>query len=226
MSSWPLFSQSAFLGLMIAIPVGPVALLIIQRTLSVGPLRGLMSGLGAAVADGLFGLLAALGLAALIEQLEQTRGFVRPLGSLILISVGLFFFFRKPPALEPKEVLSSTYLRHYLWDVVSTFFLTLTNPLTIIAFAAIFAGSDLIPEDPRKIQYVGVAAGIFTGSMSWWMILVLLAHPVKRHLSSQVVHRVFQGVGLVLITLAVVSFVPRFNEVAGKAMKLMEKRRP
>src|SRR5690242_4071081 len=107
MTSLPLFAQAFFLGWMVALPVGPVALLIIQRSLSVGSLRGWVSGLGAATADGIYALLAALGLAALIEQLAQTRGFVRPLGSIVLILVGLYFFFRKPPPeLESVEVLS------------------------------------------------------------------------------------------------------------------------
>lgn len=223
MISLALFSKACVLGLVVAIPVGPVALLIVQRSLAVGSLRGLASSLGAALADGLFGLLAALGLAALIEQLEVLRDMVRPLGSVVLMIMGIYFFFRKPLTLETEEVLSGRYLRHYLWDLFSTFLLTLTNPLTIIAFGALFAGSDLIPEDPRKIQYLEIAAGVFAGSLLWWLILVVLARPVKRRLSFLMVHRIFQGIGMILMGLGLVSLIPRLGTVVDKFGLLFKK---
>jgi threonine/homoserine/homoserine lactone efflux protein len=218
-----LFSKAFLLGWMVAIPVGPVGLLIIQRSLKVGSLAGVASGLGAALADGLFGFLAAVGLATLIGELEASRQFVRPLGSLVLMVVGVYFFFQKPPPLETEEVLSVRYLHHYLWDLLSTFFLTLLNPLTIIAFAALFIGSDLIPEDPRKIQYLEVAGGIFSGSLLWWLLLVFLASPVKKALSSKVVHRIFQGIGLTLFGLALLSFIPRLGTMIDKLRLLMSR---
>ncbi len=201
---------------MVAIPVGPVGLLIIQRSIAVGFLRGFMSGLGAALADGLFGFLAALGLVALVEQLEASRHIIRPFGSLILLLVGIYFYFHKPKRLETDEVLTSRYLHQHIWDLLSTFFLTLMNPLTVIAFAALFAGSDLIPEDPKKIQYVEIALGVFTGSLAWWLLLVVAATPLKKRLSIIVEKRIHQVIGLVLATLAVLSFVPRFSSVMGK----------
>ena len=91
----------------------------------------------------------------------------------------------------------------------------------IAAFAVLFAGSDLIPEDPRKIQYVEVAAGIFTGSLVWWMVLVAIAEPVKRRLNPHSVHRFLQVLGVVLVVLALVSLVPRFGTVVDKLKDLI-----
>lgn len=216
-----LFSKAFLLGWMVAIPIGPVGFLIIQRSIKVGSLAGVASGLGAALADGLFGFLAAIGLAALIGALEFSRHLVRPLGSLVLMIVGIYFFFQKPPPLETEEVLATRYLHRYLWDLLSSFLLTLLNPMTIIAFAALFVGSDLIPEDPRKIQYLEIAAGIFTGSLLWWLALVILARPVKKMLSSLVVHRIFQGIGLALFSLALISFIPRLGTVIDKVRDLI-----
>lgn len=211
-----LFTKACILGCMVAIPVGPVGLLVIQRSLSVGWLAGIFTGLGAALADGFLGFLAALGLVALVGQLEGGRHFLRPLGSLALMIVGLHFFFQKPPSLIAEEVLSGRFQRRFWWDLVSSFFLTLINPTTIIAFAALFAGSDLIPEDPKKIQYFEIASGVFTGSLVWWCILVSVAHPIKRKLSPHSVHRVLQGIGITLVTLAMISFVPRLGGVIEK----------
>lgn len=211
-----LFSKALVVGWMVAIPVGPVALLIIQRSIKVGSLAGFASGLGAALADGLFGLLAAIGLVTLFGGLEESRPFVRPLGSLVLMLVGVYFFFQKPPSLEAEEILSPRYLHHYLWDLISSFILTLMNPTTIVAFAALFAGSDLIPEDVGKIQYLEVATGVLIGSLLWWLLLVVLARPLKRRLSPLMEHRILQVVGMVLMSLALVSFLPRVGSVIDK----------
>lgn len=208
---------------MLAIPVGPVALLIIQRSLQLGSLRGLASGIGAACADGLYGLLAAMGLAALIGAIEHTKPLVRPLGSLVLVTLGVYFYFKRPPQLETEEVLTGRYLHFYLWDLFSTFLLTLMNPLTIIAFAALFVGSDLIPEDPQQIDYLVIATGVLTGSFLWWSLLVILAQPLKRRISPLVVHRVLQVIGLILISLALVSLIPRFGTIIDKVQRLILK---
>lgn len=215
-----LFSKACLLGWMVAIPVGPVALLILQRRLKLGPLGGVASGIGAALADGLFGLLAAMGLSTLLGEVEVSRHFVRPLGSLALVLVGTYFFFQEPPPLEPEEVLSARYLHHYLWDALSTFLLTLTNPVTLIAFAALFAGSGLIPEDPRRIQYLEIAAGVGAGSFLWWSLVVVLAGPIRRNLSRQSEHRLLQIIGLVLIVIGLFSFIPRLGTLVDKLQTL------
>lgn len=205
---------------MVSIPIGPVGLLIIQRSLKVGSLGGIASGVGAALADGLFGFFAAFGLVTLFGGLEESRHLVRPFGSLVLMLVGIYFFFQRPPPLETEEVLSPRYLHHYLWDMLSAFLLTLMNPTTIIAFAALFAGSDLIPEDPKKIQFVEIMSGVFLGSLLWWLFLVVLARPIKRKLSPLMEHRILQAIGIVLMSLALLTFVPRVGSVIDKLKML------
>ena len=163
-----LFSQSLLLGFLVALPVGPIAILILQRSLRLGALAGLASGIGAAIADALFALLAVLGLAALLESIRGAHHLVGGLGGLVLMGVGLRLFFQKPPSLETEEVLSERYLHHYLWDALSVLLLTLTNPMTIIAFGALFAGSNLIPLDPRRLDYATISLGVFCGSLLWW----------------------------------------------------------
>ncbi len=218
-----LFFKAYFLGLVVVIPVGPVALLVMQRSLNVGYLRGLASGLGAAMADGLYGLLAAIGLATLIQNLELSRHFLRPLGSLALVIIGIYFIFRKKLPIKTEEVLSSQYLRDYLWDIVSAFFLTLLNPMTIIAFAALFVGSDLIPEDPKQIDYLVVGSGVFGGSLSWWTLMAGAAQSLRRRISAGLIHHILQVIGMILIVLALVSFIPRIGTLIDKIGLLMSR---
>jgi threonine/homoserine/homoserine lactone efflux protein len=206
-----IFLKACLVGCMVAIPVGPVGLLLIQRSLSVGHLAGIFTGIGAALADGVCGFLAALGLVTLIGELESSRHFLRPLGSLALIVVGLHFFFQKPPTLAAHEVLTGRFQRRFWWDTISAFFLTLMNPTTFIAFAVLFAGSDLIPEDPREEQYLEIAAGIFAGSLIWWLFLVGIARPVKQRLNPHSVHRFLQVLGVALVVLALFTLTPRLG---------------
>jgi len=211
-----LFVKSLVLGLLVAVPVGPIAFLILQRSLQIGWGAGFMSGVGAAAADALFALVVSLGLSVLLEQLRDSRHLVGGLGSIALILVGLKFIFQKPPALETEEVLSERYLHHYLWDAGSVFLLTLTNPMTVIAFAALFAGSNLIPLDPRRIDYVVISSGVLLGSFLWWVVLVFLAQPIRRNLSAVRIHQALEVIGIILVILGAVQLNPRVGLLIDK----------
>lgn len=223
MTELNLFFKACLVGCMVAVPVGPVGLLLIQRSLSVSHLAGVFTALGAALADGVFGFLAALGLVTLIGGFEAGRHFLRPLGSLALMTVGVHFFFQKPPPLAAHEVLTGSFQRRFWWDAISAFFLTLLNPTTIIAFAVLFAGSDLIPEHPKREQYFEIAAGVFAGSLTWFLVLVGIAGPVKRHLNPHSVHRFLQVLGVALVVLALFAFTPRVGQVIDNIRLLLDK---
>ncbi len=211
-----IFTHAFLLGLMLAIPIGPIAMLILQRSLQVGWLAGLSSGLGAAGADAILAFLAALGLSALMENLTLSRHLIRPIGALLLIGMGLSFIFRSPPKLEPKEVLATRYLQHYLWDALTSFLLTIMNPLTLMAYAAVLTGTNLIPLETKKMHYAAISSGFFFGSLTWWTLLVFLAEQIRPLFSPKVLHKIFVGLGIVLIALACFS-------VSGRLAPLIEK---
>ncbi len=154
------------LGLAIAAPVGPIGVLCIRRTLAYGRLSGFVAGLGAATADALYGCLAALGftLAASLAG-EATLPFIslRVLGGIFLLYLGIATF-RSNPASEAAHASGRGLWRAYL----STLFLTLTNPLTILSFAAIFAGLGVGASGGGAVLLV---AGVFCGSALWWSLL-------------------------------------------------------
>jgi threonine/homoserine/homoserine lactone efflux protein len=165
------FLKGVAMGVAIAAPVGPIALLCIRRTLDQGRLIGLVTGLGAATADGLYGLVAAFGLTALSGLLVDNANFLQLVGGLFLCYLGLSTFFAKPTdstadfsslRAEPTYRLVSAY--------GSTLALTLTNPATILSFVAIFAGLGITQTHP--LASVTLVLGVFTGSMGWWLVLV------------------------------------------------------
>lgn len=208
-----MFFQAYILGFIVALPVGPVAILILQRSLSLGTLAGIASGLGASTADALFAWFASMGLVALTTGVQTGHFWIRPVGGLVVIILGIHFYFKKPPPLKTDEVLTPRYLHHYTWDAFSTFLLTLTNPMTVFAFAALFTGSNLIPIDPRKIFFFEISAGIFCGSLTWWSLLTTLSNPIKRFISPQKIHRVMQGLALLLIGLGSFTIATSFSHV-------------
>jgi threonine/homoserine/homoserine lactone efflux protein len=154
------------LGLAIAAPVGPIGVLCIRRTLAYGRLTGFMSGLGAATADAFFGCLAALGFslaASLAGDAPLPIIVLRILGGLFLLYLGISTF-RSNPATEAARTSGRGLWRAYL----STLFLTITNPLTILSFAAIFAGLGVGASGGGAALLV---LGVFCGSALWWSLL-------------------------------------------------------
>lgn len=161
-----LLLKGLVMGFSIAAPVGPVGLLCIRRTLAKGRLSGLVSGLGAASADGLYGLLAGLGIGALAESLVSGQTWLRLGGGILLILLGLQTFFS-----QPAQTPASASSRGLLGDYFSTLALTLSNPLTILSFAAVFASLGLSSQGAYSRAVAGLVTGVFCGSAAWWLLL-------------------------------------------------------
>lgn len=161
-----MFARGAVLGFSIAAPVGPIGLLCIRRTLSDGRTAGFVTGLGAATADAIYGIVAGLGLTAATGFLLHVSGGIRIFGALFLVYLGMRTILTRP-AERPAESSASGLVRCY----ASTFLLTVTNPMTILSFAAAFSGLGLATTDPNAAKAFALVAGVFGGSALWWMML-------------------------------------------------------
>lgn len=155
------------IGFSIAAPVGPIGVLCIRRTLAQGRIFGLLSGLGAASADAIYGCVAALGLALVSNFLVSQQFWLRLVGGVFLCFLGVRAFVAKP-----SEDVASLTRSGLVGAYVSTFLLTLSNPVTILSFAAVFAGFGVAGGSSGS--YVNAAIlvlGVFVGSALWWLIL-------------------------------------------------------
>ena len=159
-----LFLRGLLLGFSIAAPVGPIGLLCIRRTLAYGRWTGLLSGFGAATADGLYGMVAAFGLTVISQFLDSQSFWLRILGGLFLCYLGVTTFLAQPAA-KPANISRTGLVGAYL----STLVLTLTNPATILSFVLIFAG--LAPTGLDYPQATLMVLGTFAGSALWWLFL-------------------------------------------------------
>jgi threonine/homoserine/homoserine lactone efflux protein len=160
-----LLLRGMLIGLAIAAPVGPIGVLCIRRTLRDGPLAGLITGLGAASADAIYGAIAAFGLGAVMSRLTGISFWTQLIGGVFLVYLGLRTLLERPA-----EHAANVNRRGLLGAYASTFLLTLTNPATIIAFLAIFAGLGL-GAGVAGWNALLLVGGVFLGSATWWLLL-------------------------------------------------------
>jgi len=161
-----LLPRGLAIGFSIAAPVGPIGVLCIRRTLADGRLSGLVSGLGAATADAIYGCVAGFGLTFISSFLVGQQLWLRLFGGLFLLYLGIKTLLSKPS--EQAAKASRTGL---LGAYVSTFLLTVTNPLTILSFVAIFAGLGLANTTGSYASALILVLGVFLGSAAWWLLL-------------------------------------------------------
>jgi len=160
------FLRGVAIGFSIAAPVGPIGVLCIRRTLAQGRLSGFASGLGAATADAAYGCIAGFGLTAVSNLLVSQQTWLRLIGGLFLCYLGVKTFFDKL-AENGTVTGASGMISAYL----STLVLTLTNPMTILSFAAVFAGLGLGSGTENYPAAILLVSGVFAGSALWWLLL-------------------------------------------------------
>jgi threonine/homoserine/homoserine lactone efflux protein len=162
----PIFFRGLIIGFSIAAPVGPIGVLCIRRTLADGRAFGLVSGLGAATADAMYGCVAGFGLTFISGVLIDQQSWLCLFGGLFLCYLGIKTLLSKPA--EQAATASGTGL---FGSYASTFLLTITNPMTILSFAAIFAGLGLANTDGSYASALILVLGVFLGSAAWWLLL-------------------------------------------------------
>ncbi|WP_144172349.1 LysE family translocator [Pseudomonas sp. Kh13] len=177
-----LFIKALVIGFSIAAPVGPIGLLCVQRSLKRGFRSGLATGLGAASADTLYGLLGAIGITGVALSAPSLATFLKVVGGAFLMWLAWGIARDARKARHAAEVAASTAVTR---DFLTAFGLTLSNPMTILAFIAIFAALDPLAGEPQagNAMWVGtfsMLAGIFLGSAAWWLCLSGLTAALRR----------------------------------------------
>lgn len=196
--------KGLIIGFSIAAPVGPINLLCLRRSLADGRRMGLVSGLGAAAADTTYGAIAAVGLTAVTAFLVNHRPWLQLFGGTFLLVLGLMTMRARPPRREASTPVHVGRLRDAF---VSTYILTLANPMTIVAFTGVFAGLGLGWQTGGTIDALQLIGGVFLGSSLWWLILALLAGTFGRHLNDGMLRLINLIAGGVLASFGLWQFV-------------------
>lgn len=172
------------IGFSVAAPVGPIALLILRRTLNEGRLAGLISGLGAATADLLCGLVAAFGLSAITAMIENHRDSLQLAGGIFMLALGVLTFRAKDPAAANRPLHERNLFLAYLF----TFLLTMSNPLTLLGMVGVVAAAGVGGPEHTLGEAIVLGGGIFLGSALWWSILCGFAGWLGRKLGNHTLH--------------------------------------
>ena len=199
-----LLLRGLVIGFSIAAPVGPIGVLCIRRTLAGGRLAGLLSGLGAATADAVYGCIAGFGLSFIASFLVEQQHWLRLLGGLFLCYLGLKNLLMGANTTQwDQQSVTSVVNNGLAAAYLSTFFLTLTNPITIISFAGVFAGMGLASAAGDYVSAGALVLGVFIGSAAWWLLLSGGASLLRNRFSPAGMSWVNRISGLVIIVFGI-----------------------
>jgi len=174
-----LFVQGIIIGLTLAAPVGPLALICIQRTVTEGRLHGIFSGIGVATADSFYAAVTFLGLTVISGLIIAQQYLFRFLAGVVLILIGIRVFLSIPSAISAKTE-HETYLKDYLSMVA----LAIANPLTLVFFLVILPGYDVVIHGVSFLSAAEFVAGVFFGSTVWWIVLCGSIGSVRSRIST------------------------------------------
>jgi threonine/homoserine/homoserine lactone efflux protein len=208
-SAFAWLAKGLLLGFAIAAPVGPIGVLCIRRSFAEGWLTGFLTGMGAATADGFYGGVAAFGLTAISSALVAEQGIIRVVGGVLLCYLGLRTL-RAKPAVEAIGAVATTARRRsgLPGAYAATVGLTLTNPATILSFAAVFAGLGFARAASGSIAAPALlTVGVFLGSACWWLLLSGGVSLLRSRLRPGALRWVNYLSGILLLVFGVVALV-------------------
>ena len=186
--------KGLFIGFSVAAPIGVVGLLCINRTLLQGSSIGFVSGLGAATAHGIYGFIAGFGLTFISDFLIEEQFHLRLFGGIYLYYLGIKTFVSKPIYKKP-GINSSNLINSYLSSLV----VAITNPLTILSFAGVFAGLGLANKTTNYDSAIFLVLGVFLGSACWWFILSGSIGLLRDNLDSQTLRLLNRISGIMIL---------------------------
>jgi threonine/homoserine/homoserine lactone efflux protein len=198
-----IFARGLLIGLSIAAPVGPIGVLCIRRTLADGRLAGLTTGLGAATADAAYGVVAGFGVTVITRLLLAQEFWIRLIGGLFLCYLGAKTFVGTP-AVRPAVVAGG---RNLAGAYTSALALTLTNPLTMLSFVAIFAGLGAGAAASSAAASLLMVFGVLIGSALWWLILTGAVGLLRSRLTAPRLRWVNRLSGAVLLVFGAVALL-------------------
>lgn len=197
-AEFELFLRGILLGLAVAAPVGPIGVLCIQRSLAGGFWTGFSGGIGTAVADALYAALAAAGFAVLAGSLGPAQQILQWGGALFIAWLGWRTFSSVPAEASADAPMQGRPLRLF----AVTFVLTMSNPSTILSFAALFAGLGLA-ADASIAAASSAVAGVFIGSLLWWALLSGTIAALRQRVNPEMRRWINRIAGSVLILFAI-----------------------
>jgi threonine/homoserine/homoserine lactone efflux protein len=199
--------KGLIVGFLASIPLGPVGVLCIQRTINKGRFSGFVSGLGAVTVDSFFALVAALGLTYIINFIEQQQFFIQLIGGGVLIFLGARIFNTNPIKQIRKHRRKKN---NFIEDYFSVLFLTLSNPLAVFLFIAAFAGLGMVSSNDSNMKSSLIILGVSLGAMLWWSTLTFFVDLFRKHFRLKQLWWINKIAGILIIVFGVAAMISIF----------------
>jgi len=205
-----LFLKGILLGLTVSMPLGPIGIILINRTLKRGLLSGLFSGLGLATADTILAVFAGLGFTFIIGFINSERLIVSIVAGITIIIVGLKILFTNPVKdIRKKEKSNKT-----LWrDYYSIFALSISNPYTVLIFVAFFSGIHINVDIRHELIPFFLIPGVFVGTVAWWLFLSWFVSRFNNKIRLRGIVRVNTFSGIAVIVIGVIVLLSLFTTI-------------
>lgn len=200
--------KGILVGIIVSAPMGPIGVLCIQKTVNKGKFIGFFSGMGAATADTFYAILATFGVTYITDFLNKNQLMFQIVGIVVLLFLGFRMIFNNPIK-QYRYYRSGTKKKNFFKDYVSVFFLTISNPLTIIFFGAAFTMLGLFntSKNIANSNYI-LVLGIFIGASSWWFFLTSLVDKFRKRFRLRNILVMNRVSGIIIVVL---SFVAAFR---------------
>lgn len=194
------------IGVLISAPMGPIGMLVIQRTLDKGRWPAFYTGIGAAVSDLFYCILTGAGIAFITDFIAQQQFLLQLVGSIVLAIFG-FVLFRKNPARSMRRSRKSDGANTYWKDIVTGFLLTFSNPLILFFIIGLFARFNFLLPEYRYYHYILGYLGIVGGALSWWTLITTLVNKMRAHFNVRSLYLINRIIGSLLMLFALVGAV-------------------
>lgn len=202
--TWSGILEGMIVGFSASVPLGPIGVLCIQRTLQRGRLAGFFSGLGAAVSDTIYAVIAGFSLSFIVAFIEEQIFWIQIFGAVILFLLGAHIY-RSNPAVQLRRQRRSK--SSYLQDFVSTFLLTISNPLALFLFIAFFAGFGVVAPNSGLAGQLVLILGVFLGATTWWLLLTSVVGLFRQAVNLRRLYWINKIAGATIIVLVLVGLV-------------------
>lgn len=206
--------KGILIGISVSAPLGPIGVLCIQRTLNKGFKSGFVSGVGAASADIIYAVIAGFSITFISDFLIENQNYIRIIGGMFLIFIGAKIF-TSNPAKQIRRLRTKG--NNYYKDFITSFFVTVSNPITILAFGAIFASFNMIEKGSETFPVIILVVTVFSGAILWWLSLISIVTIFKSKIRLRNLLWINRVTGVLIIIFAlfvIISvFIPEASEI-------------
>lgn len=199
-----LLAKGILIGFLVSIPLGPIGVLVIQRTVNKNRIAGLMSGMGAALSDTLYAIIAGFSLTFIIDFIQANEILFQCVGAVVVLALGIHIFFKNPVTdLRRNRLRGNTHFQ----DIISSFLVTFSNPLTVFVFLAVFTSSGVAVSLEQPYHSFFVILGIFTGAFIWWFSLSGIVSLFRHKINLRLLWWINKTAGVIIVLFVLVTVI-------------------